>query len=90
MKVYLSSQMRRRRRRIDEVCRAAAYMNFSIEGGVDSPDKATMLYEVVLYLFDFPAGRHNARRFSVMTWKTLFLDLQRNDFKYVVEDEQQG
>lgn len=89
MKVYLSSQLRRRR--IDEVCRAAAYMNFSLEGGVDSPVKATRLYEVVVYLFEFPAGRHNTRRFSVMTWKTIFLDLQRNDFKYVlVEDEQQG
>ena len=65
-------------------------MNFSLEGGVDSPVKATRLYEVVVYLFEFPAGWHNTRGFSVMTWKTLFLDLQRNDFKYVVEDEQQG
>jgi hypothetical protein len=71
-------------RMIDEVCRAATYVNFSLNGGVDSPAKATWLYGAVEHLFKFPAGRHNTRRFSVMTWKTLYLDLQtRNKFKFV-------
>jgi hypothetical protein len=86
MKVYLSQM----KRMIDEVCRAAGYVNFSLEGGVDSPAKATRLYEAVEHLFKFPAGRHNTRRFSAMTWKTLYLDLQRNKFKFVGEDEEQG
>lgn len=80
-----------RRRMIDEVCRAAAYVNFSLDGGVDSPAKATWLYGAVEHLFQFPAGRHNTRRFSVMTWKTLYLDLQtRNKFKFVGDDEELG
>mmetsp|Transcript_13416 Transcript_13416/g.25178 ORF Transcript_13416/g.25178 Transcript_13416/m.25178 type:complete len:191 (-) Transcript_13416:95-667(-) len=89
MKVYLSQM----KRMVDEVwCRAAAYVNFtSLEGGVDtSPAKATRLYEAVEHLFKFPAGRHNTRRFSAMTWKTLYLDLQKNKFKFVGEDEEQG
>jgi hypothetical protein len=54
MKVYLSQM----KRMIDEVCRGAAYVNFSLDGGVDSPAKATRLYEAVEHLFKFPAGRH--------------------------------
>jgi hypothetical protein len=78
-------------RMIDEVFRVAAYVNISLNGGVDSPAKATWLYGAVEHLFKFPAGRHNTRRFSVMTLKTLYLDLQmRNKFKFVGDDEELG
>jgi hypothetical protein len=80
MKVYLSQM----RRMIQEVCRAAVYVNFNLGSGVDSPAKATRLYEAVEHLFKFSGG-NNTRRFSAMTWKMLFLDLQRNKFKFVGE-----
>jgi hypothetical protein len=74
-------------RMIDEVCRAAAYVNFSLDGGVDSP---AWLCGTVEHPFKFPAGRYNTRRFSVMTWKSLFLHLQtRNKFKFVGEDDEE-
>jgi hypothetical protein len=77
------------KRMINKVCRAASYVNFfSLDGGVDSPtNKATRLYGAVEHLFKFPAGRHNTRRFSAMTWKTLYLDLQRNKFKSVGDED---
>jgi hypothetical protein len=80
------SQMKRI---MQEVDRPARYVGFDFGGSgrIDSPGKATKLYEQISQLFHFPS-QQGTRRFAAMTWKTSFLDLQKNKFKFVVgEDE---
>lgn len=76
------------KRLMNEVTRAIGYVNFDLgpSGRIDSPEKATRLYESISYLFQFPSNNQIIRRFSAMTWKTVFLDLQKNSFKFVGEE----
>jgi len=83
MRVTLSQM----KRMIQEVERAAGYVGFDFgaSGRIDSPGIATKLYEQISHLFHFPS-HHSTRRFAAMTWKTSFLDLQRNNFRFVGEE----
>jgi hypothetical protein len=55
--------------------------------GVDSLDnKATRLYKAIIHLFQY-GGTKNTWRYTAMTWKTVYLDLQKHKFKFVGEDE---
>jgi len=52
--------------------------------GINTPAKATTVYEATRHLFMY-RGTHNDRRYSAFTWKTVYNDLQRNKFKFVGE-----
>ena len=76
------SQMRKT---IKHVIRAAELANFDVLDGIGSVDKATRLYEAVKKYFIFLSTHQ--RRFTDLTWKTIFLILQKNKFKLVGEEE---
>ena len=65
------------------VKRAAEFENFDFSDLVWSVEKTTRLYEVTESYFRFPAVHH--RRFTNITWKTVFNLLQKNKFKLVGE-----
>ena len=62
---------------IHHVIRAAKLGNFDVSKRVGSVNKATKLYEVVEKYFRFPSTHH--RRFTELTWKTIFLELQKTN-----------
>lgn len=71
---------------ITHVLRGYEYNGHNIgAAGIDTPAKATRLYEATRELFTYP-GTHNNRRHSAFTWKTVFNDLQRHRFKFVGEE----
>ena len=49
---------------------------------IDTPAKATSVYEATRHLFMY-RGTHNDRRHSAFTWKTVYNDLQKHKFKFV-------
>ena len=67
------------------VKRAAEFENFDFSEFSWSVEKSrpTRLYEGTESYFRFPAVHH--RRFTDITWKTVFLLLQKNQFKLVGE-----
>ena len=65
------------------VKRAAEFENFDFSHLSWLVEKTTRLYEVTESYFRFPAVHH--RRFTDITWKTVFLLLQKNQFKLAGE-----
>ena len=79
MKVRLSQM----KTMMKHVKRAAELVNFDFTDLRWSVEKTTRLYEATENYFRFPAVHH--RRFTDITWKTVFLLLQKNKFKLVGE-----
>lgn len=81
IKVILSQM----RLMISHVTRAYQYIGHELgPDGINTPSKATVVYEAVNHLFKY-SGTNNDRRYCAMTWKTIFLDLQKHKFKFVGE-----
>ena len=79
MKVRLSQM----KTMMKHVKRVAEFENFDFSDLGWSVEKTTRLYEATESYFRFPAVHH--RRFTDITWKTVFLILQKNKFKLVGE-----
>ena len=70
------------------VKRAAELENFDYSDLGWSVEKATRLYKTTNKYFRFPATHY--RRFTDLSWKTVYLLLQKNKMKLVGEVQSQG
>jgi len=83
----MTSVLAQMKKMVSHVLRAATHVRFDLgTNGVDSLDKATRLYEAIIHLFQY-GGTKNTRRYTAMTWKTVYLDLQKHKFKFVGEEQ---